>query len=323
MDIVKTVEDTLTSLRNHIAKLEEKANDNLPPNMKVETIPTWNSPHMDYIFKVKYDSYYKTDHLANTEEQINKCLEKHEKTVIEYIEKINLMHANNGAALENNKKLKEKLSFMMSAAGIPAGYTTYEYPTTRSKTKKSIGHTAGYIGDLQRNISSTDSYDFHKSAAEKSLVAAREESVKRIAKIKEIKRQEVKEKAKVDAEKVIVHLRVKYETRYDADASEILDAILEKNKYLHLGHYLEANRIDWNDGPSYAERGLNGFTIETKEDEKMYDTIHGLIEDWGGDGRVFSNWEFGYGFMFSKVSESDPALYKDYELIKEKINALS
>lgn len=323
MDIVKTVEDTLSALRRHIAALEEKANDNLPTNMKIEQIPSWNNPYMDNIFTVRYDSYYKTDHAAKTEEQINKCVAKHETAVNDYIAKITAIHSKNVPALENNRKLKVKIEFMMKAAGIPSSYTTYEFATSRSKTRKSIPHTAGYIGDLQRTVISSDAFDVYKSAAEKSLINVKEEAVKRIAKVKESERQAAREKAKVEADMVIVHLRVKYGTSYDADESEVLDAILEKNKYLRLGHYLEANRIDWNDGPSYAECGLHGFTIETKEDEEIYDAIHGLIEDWDMDGRVFRDCEFGYGFLFSKAANADPALYKDYEIIKEKINAFS
>ena len=51
---------------------------------------------------------------------------------------------------EQNMKLVAQVKELMARIGIPATYTTYEYPTTRSKTKKSISHTAGFVTDLER-----------------------------------------------------------------------------------------------------------------------------------------------------------------------------
>lgn len=51
---------------------------------------------------------------------------------------------------ENNQRIKEQVTDLMIRLGIPSAYSTYEYPTTRSKTRKTIGHTAGYITDLNR-----------------------------------------------------------------------------------------------------------------------------------------------------------------------------
>ena len=62
-------------------------------------------------------------------------------------------------------------------------------------------------------------------------------------------------------------------------AEDILDVILEKDKYLRLAHYLLKNREDWNDGYSYAESGLNGFDVETETDK--------LIEDDNFDTRDY------------------------------------
>ncbi len=55
-----------------------------------------------------------------------------------------------------NLKIKEQVSELMVRLGIPSSYTTYEYATTRSKTRRSVSHTAGYIGDLYRVMPTTN-----------------------------------------------------------------------------------------------------------------------------------------------------------------------
>ena len=67
-------------------------------------------------------------------------------------EEVKLTEEKNKPITEHNKKICQMVTEMMTRLGIPASYSTYEYPTSRSKTKKSVGHTAGYIGDLNRAV---------------------------------------------------------------------------------------------------------------------------------------------------------------------------
>lgn len=322
MDIVKTVEETLNVLRKHIAKLEEKANDTLPTNMKVEFIPAFSAPYMETVFTV-INGYYGNSGMAKTEDQIDKCVTKHEAGIAEYLDKIEAIHLKNIPAIENNVKLRAKLSFIMDAAGIPTSYTTFELPSARARTKKSVYHTAGYLGDINRNVIIQDSYESYKNAATKSIEVVKEEARKRKAKIAAEVREKEKEELKKSKEKLLVHLRIKYELEYDVDSDEIMDAILDKNKYLRLAHYLYKNREDWNDGSSYAQCGLNGFNAVTKEDKEIEKQIQAAIDDWDADGRVFRDMEYGYGHLYNLASGIDNDLYKDYEKLKEYIDESS
>lgn len=58
--------------------------------------------------------------------------------------------AENAPLEEQNKKLVAQVTELMTRIGIPSTYTTYEYPSSRSKTKKAVSHTAGYVYDLER-----------------------------------------------------------------------------------------------------------------------------------------------------------------------------
>ena len=126
-------------------------------------------------------------------------------------------------------------------------------------------------------------------------------------------------KARIEAESRRIALCLKYQLDPVATTqSDLLELLLGKNKYLRLAYYLEKNRGDWNDGPSYAECGLNGFTIETPDDQLIYDDINGYISDWDGDGRVFRDCTWNYSRIYAEfVSEE---LLTDFKSINE-VNA--
>ena len=51
---------------------------------------------------------------------------------------------------EQNSQLVAQVTELLTRIGVPSNYSTYEYPSSRSKTKKTVSHTAGYISDLAR-----------------------------------------------------------------------------------------------------------------------------------------------------------------------------
>ena len=109
-------------------------------------------------------------------------------------------------------------------------------------------------------------------------------------------------------------LCVKYDLDAEAEDCDIREAILSKDKYLHLAYWLERNRGDWNDGYSFAETGLSGFHAETAEDNDIVADISSYIEDWDGDGRVFRDCEYNYGVLYGMADE---ALMKDLQTLQE------
>jgi hypothetical protein len=92
---------------------------------------------------------------------------------------------------------------------------------------------------------------------------------------------------------------------------DLREILLKKNKYLRLAYFLEKNRGDWTDGPSYAENGLSGFTVETLDDHLIFVDINDLIEDWGGDGRCFRDCTWNYGRIYSEFVP--PELLADFQ----------
>lgn len=118
--------------------LEEFKLDNMLPNYRARREPSSS-----------WSSSAKTK-LEVIDAEVKAAVEKARA----YIEEVN---ERNLPLMEHNKQIASQVTELMLRLGIPQSYTTYEYPTTRSKTKKSVVHTAGFVGDLQR-VSPTSGY---------------------------------------------------------------------------------------------------------------------------------------------------------------------
>lgn len=261
-------------------------------------------------------SYYSNRFDPTNSSHIEKGYENALKKIESVFTSVEEMHSKNKESLENNKETKQKIIDFMTSIGIPSNYTVYEYPTTRSKTKKSIAKTAGYISDIERVISSNDSYQTRLF----EYKTMKEKITKEYEKYKlEIQKKEVEKlkKEKEDNDRMeLARFQVKYNSKGYWD--DILDIILDKNKYLRLAHFLLMNRNDWNDGYHYAECGLNGFDLVDETDLSIYDDIQNNINNWDGDGRCFRDSTYNYDVLYDMVNDEE--LMKDYNIVSEKIN---
>lgn len=251
----------------------------------------------------------------SNQSHIDRALENARKETADNLEAIRLIHEKNIPIIENNKETVKKIYDFMAAIGIPASYTVYELPSPRHRNKAYIPKRAGFALDCERVIKTTDFYDSKKKSAEGNLKRIEEQYNKFNLAIKKANEEKEKEQKQKETIKELARFQVKYNTEGEWD--DILDKILDKNKYLRLGHWLLKNREDWNDGSDYAEVGLNHFVVETKEDQDIYKEINGLIENWCGDGRCFRDCEYNYDFLFGKVE--DKTLLEDYNKVYSKV----
>lgn len=99
-------------------------------------------------------------------------------------EKIAEVEEHNRSLEEQNQKLVSQVRELMTRLGIAPSYTTSEYPTTRSKTKKTVTHSAGYITDLERvrpksNVTGIKyAVDNYERSFEAWIKAEKEEDIK-------------------------------------------------------------------------------------------------------------------------------------------------
>jgi len=266
----------------------------------------------------QYKPYYGNWELLKSTAELDKRKEHILCIMQQYAIDMKLRFEESDNVSKHNKIIQDKIKQIMDKIGVTEHYKVYDYETTRSKTKKWIGKRSGFIEDVQRVAPTWNEYSNHEDKIRELKIKLETEYAKAKDVVVKVEREEAtKKKAAEDVHKLAL-LRAKY-TPEDAMSGkwEILHAILEKDKYLNLAHYLEANRNDWNDGYWNAERGLRGFTIDNNEDQEIYDCIYKITQYEDTDGRYFRDCEYNYGMLFGKV---DAALYKDYEIVKEMMD---
>lgn len=289
-----------------------KIRDDVGTIMPVEIIQYKGLYNLDQYYK---GSYYSGRFDENNRSHVENAYDNAIKIIDERMASDDEIHEKNLPALLNNLKTKDKIIDFMTSVGISPKYTSWEYPTSRSKNKKSIDKSSGYMSDIEHMIKTSDSYEIVKRQYEEAKKRFKEQYDKMIANIALKEKEAEKEAKKEEDRQALARFQVKYENNGDWD--DILDVILSKNKYLHLGHYLLMNRNDWTDGCKKAQYGLGGFVVETPVDKDIETEISGLIENWDGDGRCFRDSCYGYDFLFSLV---DGKLLHDYDEVCSKID---
>lgn len=232
-------------------------------------------------------------------------------------QRIEKEHAANLPVIENNKAIWQTVAALMRAIGIPDQYEVYEYPSSKSRTKKTVKKSAGWMQDLSQFCRTSDGYDAMQVHYKQAKAAIAEWQQKAAAKEREAQAQKAAEQKKQEAEQLRAVMVVKYGLDFKADMHEVLMAILDRNKYLRLAYWLERNRGDWNEGHFYADRGLDDFTCESDMDRAIVANLRHHIDEWDGDGRIFRDCEWNYGRIYELVN--DATLVADFLAVRQHI----
>lgn len=216
--------------------------------------------------------------------------------------------------IKHNQSVVSRIKTLMKGMGIPDSYSERD-TKSRSRNPKYLTMRAGYLGDIARNVPLEDSVYKNTVAKIEGLRKSIDAwGTRLLADIRDREKLEAEEAAKSKAIVALATLRVKYGLALDAATYDIEQAILEKDKYLRLAHYLLKNREDWNDGPHYANIGLSGFSVENDIDHEIYTAINEHIVDWDGDGRIFRDIEWNYDRLFGMA---DVNVMSDYSAFVE------
>lgn len=317
MTWVDSVDKAFDTLKAQVEVLKKKADDAFPSPMKINDLPRADSSKWTVArgWKIEGGCWSSTRE-PNTVEEVDNLLQKALSVLTDDIQKLKDSHEVNVPAIENNLKIHEKVSLLMrETLKIPSGYRTYEYKSSRSRNKTETRHTAGYIGDLQRNVKTSDGY-------EQKLrdLNSYPETFKRIAndlkgKIRSVEAEKAKaEKAKKEV-LAKARLQVKYGLTEDSDWSDVLDILDSKCKYFKLARAMEDTRNDWNEGYGRVQYAISSFSVETPEDQEIYDEIFELAHEYEDiDGRIFRDCTHNYSALYGKV---DAELMSDYNTLKE------
>lgn len=326
----ETIIKVVDSLEAEVERLTKLLEEDIPTPLKMNDKKLQLSEYV--IWQRSYDSvtlansaawfqykpYYGNFELLKTVAELDNRKEQILSVIEKYREDIKLRFEESDAISKHNKIIQDKIEQIMDKIGVTRVYKIYDYETTRSKTKKWLSKSSGFISDIQRVAPTWNEYSNYEDKVRELKVKLETEYAKAKDVVVKIEREEAAKKKAVEDAHELALLRAKYTPDNAMSGNwEILEAILEKNKYLRLAHYLEANRNDWSDGYWNAERGLQGFTIDSAEDKEIYNCIYSITQYEDVDGRYFRDCEYNYGMLFGKV---DVALYKDYEIVKEMMD---
>lgn len=323
---LEALQEITDVLRGEIDKLGKKADENIPAVMVIGSFPdirnfeistglrnnttlAWSDKWFNFI---NYDGF--SCH-PSSQELIDERYSEISSLIDEFEEAQKSAEEANLPAIENNNAIWEKISLIMEHLGIPSSYSVYELPSPRSRKKDWVRKTAGWVSDLNRCVpTGVQGVKQDVSQLRGKLTQMYDKAVSEL-RVRE--REKQKEEDKTNALHTLALLRARYcPDNAFADASEVLDAILSKDKYLMLAYYLECTRNDWSEGFGAAAYGLSKFVVETQEDRGIYDDISGCFAD--EDGRIFRDTKHGYNFLYSKVE--DASLLNDFGVVRQMVS---
>lgn len=275
----------------------------------------YNLSNPQRFFKTR--SYYSSsDSDFTTDGDITRRKDEIDARIEQLEQGITSIEESNKDAIENNTKLREKITLVMQSIGVTSTHSVWECPKG-ARTNKWVTHTAGYISDMNRCIPISIKGVKPDVKALRSTVEQKYREALEV--VHKVEREAQKKADEVKKQHELALLRAKYcpENAF-AGVEAIRDVILSKDKYLRLAYWMERSRGDWNDGYSYAEIGHNSFVVEDETDKEIYEEIGALIQNEDGDyvdGRCFRDCKWNYGVLYNMVK--DAALFADFLKIKD------
>ncbi len=214
-------------------------------------------------------------------------------------------HEKNLPAIENNKVIRMRITALMDEIGMPKRWSERDLKS-RSSYPKTIGHDAGYITDLAREVRIDDSFDNATATYERLLKAYNDYSARAEKEAAEAQAKRdgeaavALEKRKADMELATILLR--YSLPIVSTWEDVLEALCAKHQRLDLAVAMRQTRGDWSDGPYRVRHALDRFQIETTEDKDIANDILECLEDFE-DGRVFRDTKWSYDALFASVPD--------------------
>lgn len=243
----------------------------------------------------------------------------------------------------HNQKVVDQVKQIMTRLGIPLTYTTQEYASSRSRTKKTISHSAGYLGDLTRNTpqSNVSTLEYRITTYERDYEAW----VKRI--------QEAEKKARIEQDTHTVNTKILGNPKLVATLmqagvnilaevqkavegekagviefcmAQAIENVIARDKYLKLAYGLRLSSEAWirPESLQHAYAAIGGFNTDSSdpEDAEIAQCINHAITNWDSKkgGRVFQDTEWSILKIMDKVKDrSAMALLGELDLLADEI----
>jgi hypothetical protein len=214
-------------------------------------------------------------------------------------------HEKNLPAIENNKAVAAAIVAQNESVGMPKRWSERDR-NSRSRYPKTIGHDAGYLTDIAREVKTDDGFTSATSTYErlKKEYDAYAEQGKREAeqleRKKEAEQQALVNKRKADMELAAILLR--YELPIEYSWYAVLDHLRRKDQRIDLAVAMRQTRGDWSEGAYRVTDAMARFTIRNDEDKDIANDVLGCMHDFE-DGRVFRDTTWNYDRLFASVTD--------------------
>jgi len=219
------------------------------------------------------------------------------------------LHEANLPALANNRIIAAQIIALNESIGMPKRWTERDR-NSRARYPKTIGHDAGYLSDVAREVKTDDGFDLatHSYNGMKADYDRYAESGKteaeQIARRREAEQQQLVERRKADME--LAGLLLRYELPIESSWSDVLEHLRGKDQRIDLAVAMQQTRGDWSEGPYRVRDALNGFTIQTDEDKEIAADVASQLYDFD-DGRCFRDCTWNYSRLFASVADQQLA----------------
>jgi hypothetical protein len=218
-------------------------------------------------------------------------------------------HEKNVIGLARNQALRDQVTALMKAIGIPERYSVPKPNRRPMYSSKTIMDDAGYVRDLKKYLVVDDCFDtatanYNKLKADYDRFAAEAEKEEAQTKVAAEREAEAK-KAQRLADKELVTIIGRYGLPIEAEWPDVLEALRTRDQRLDLAVAMSRTRGDWSEGFYRVRQALERFKIETDEDKNIAACICGCMTN--DDGRIFRDTEWSYGRLFEEANDKQLA----------------
>jgi hypothetical protein len=229
-------------------------------------------------------------------------------------------HEKNLPAIENNKLVAAQIVALNEAIGMPKRWSERDR-NSRSRYPKTIGHDAGYLTDIAREVKTDDGFASATSTYERlkkeyeAYVEQGKREAEQLQRKRELEQQALVDKRKADMELAAILLR--YALPIESTWSDVLEHLRGKDQRIDLAVAMRQTRGDWSDGCYRVTDAIRRFTIRTDEDKEIAADVLGCTAEFE-DGRVFRDTAWSYDALFASVT--DRQLAADAQTALERAN---
>lgn len=296
-------QELLDSTRKMYDDAVERANTDFPKIVALKPIVIGSG-----VLVQSYSAFTRRDVWGSTRpmdtvEEIEGALQQYRTRYDEEIARIKSLHQENIPLIEHNKRVFEKVTFLMKEIGVPLEYSKSYYKTSRSRTMTTERVKSGWVEDMNRLCIRSDRSSLIINEIESNYRNLENKAKEEISKIRKLEQEKVKQENERIREMNRIRLTYAYGLPVESTESEIIEKIKDSDRYVGLWLAMIQTRNDWNEGFWLVEDALNSFSVMTPEDQEIYKNISEILESGENDGRIFRDCEWNYDRISQLVSE--------------------